>query len=55
MVVEGINTAKAVRELGNKYNVEMPITEQACLVLFEGKNPKDAVLELMGRDKKSEV
>jgi len=55
MVVEGINAAKAVRELGKKYNVEMPITEQACLVLFEGKNPKDAVLELMGRDKKSEV
>ena len=55
MVVEGINAAKAVRELGKKYNVEMPITEQACLVLFEGKNPKDAVLELMGRNKKSEV
>lgn len=55
MVVEGVNAAKAVRELGKKYDVELPITEQACLVLFEGKDSKQAVLELMGRDKKNEV
>lgn len=55
MVVEGVNAARAVRELGKKYEVEMPITEQACLVLFEGKNPKTAVLELMGREKKNEI
>lgn len=55
MVVEGVNAAKAVRELGMKFDVELPITEQACLVLFEGKDPKKAVLELMGRDKKNEV
>ena len=55
MVVEGVNAAKAVRELGRKYEVEMPITEQACLVLFKGKEPRIAVLELMGRDKKNEI
>ena len=55
MVVEGINAAKSVRELGKKYEVEMPITEQACKVLFEGKNPREAVLELMVREKKQEV
>ena len=55
MVVEGVNAAKAVRELGMKFDVELPITEQACLVLFEGKEPKRAVLELMGREKKNEV
>ena len=55
MVVEGVNAARAVRELGRKYEVEMPITEQACLVLFEGKKPRKAVLELMGREKKDEI
>ena len=55
MVVEGINAAKSVRELGRKYGVEMPITEQACKVLFEGKDAKSAVLELMSRDRKEEV
>lgn len=55
MVVEGINAAKAVRDLGKEYGVEMPITEQACNVLFEGKDPKTAVLELMGRDRKKEI
>ena len=55
MVVEGINAAKSVRELGKKYGVEMPITEQACKVLFEGKDAKSAVLELMKRDRKEEI
>jgi len=55
MVVEGINAAKSVKVLGEKYGVEMPITEQACKVLFEGKDPKSAVLELMKRDRKEEV
>ncbi|MBP3284821.1 MAG: NAD(P)H-dependent glycerol-3-phosphate dehydrogenase [Clostridia bacterium] len=55
MVVEGVNAAKSIRELGKRYHVELPITEQACNVLFEGKDPKTAVLELMGRSKKKEV
>lgn len=55
MVVEGVNAAKSVRELGKKYSVELPITEQACEVLFNRKDPKKAVLELMGRDKKNEI
>lgn len=55
MVVEGVNAAKSIRELGKRYKVELPITEQACNVLFEGKNAKEAVLELMGRSKKEEV
>lgn len=54
MVVEGVNTAKAGLELGKKYNVEMPIIEQACKVLFENKEPRTAVLELMMRNKKYE-
>lgn len=55
MVVEGVNAAKSIQALGKQYNVELPITEQACKVLFDGKNPKEAVLELMGRSKKEEI
>jgi glycerol-3-phosphate dehydrogenase (NAD(P)+) len=55
MVVEGVNTAKAGKKLGIKYGVELPIINQACEVLFEGKSPREAVLDLMMRDKKEEV
>lgn len=54
MVVEGVNTAKAAYALSQKYKVDMPITEQACKILFEGTNPRDAVKSLMMRDLKPE-
>lgn len=50
-VVEGVNTAKAAYDLSKKYNVVMPITEEINKVLFEGKNAKQAVDDLMTRDK----
>ena len=54
MVVEGVATAKSAYELSKKLNVEMPITEQIYKVLYEGKNPQDAVSALMTRTPKSE-
>lgn len=54
MVVEGVYSAKAGLALSQKYKVEMPIIEQVNKVLFEGKEPADAVRELMVRDKKIE-
>ena len=54
MVVEGVFSAKAGRELAEKYQVEMPIIEQVNRVLFEGKSPAEAVSDLMVRDKKIE-
>lgn len=54
MVVEGVNTARAAYELSKKYNVSMPIVEQAYKILFENKNAKDAVCELMSRNPKAE-
>ena len=41
-------------ELAVKYEVEMPIVEQVNKVLFENKSAKEAVAELMLRDKKVE-
>lgn len=54
MVVEGVYSAKAALALAKKYNVTMPIIEQVNLVLFEDKTAKEAVTDLMIRDKKTE-
>lgn len=54
MVVEGVRTAKAAYQLARREHVEMPITTAIYQVLFENKRPKQAVDELMGRDKKDE-
>ncbi|MBQ4629419.1 MAG: NAD(P)H-dependent glycerol-3-phosphate dehydrogenase [Clostridia bacterium] len=54
MVVEGVQNCKAAHALAKKHEVEMPIVQKAYEVLYEGKNPKEAVLELMQRDPKSE-
>lgn len=54
MVVEGVYSAKAAVALAKKYQVEIPIIEQVNAVLFEDKPAKEAVLDLMLRDKKVE-
>ncbi len=55
MVVEGVYSAKAAKKLGEKYEVPLPIIDQVNAVLFEGKDPKTAVSELMLRDGKAEI
>lgn len=55
MVVEGIIACKAFYKLKEKVGVSMPITDVLYHVLFEGKDPKEAVYELMSRDKKDEI
>ncbi len=52
--VEGIKTAKEAWLLAQKYKVEMPIIEQTYQVLYEGKLPRDAVQDLLGREARSE-
>ena len=54
MVVEGVYSAKAAMGLSKKYNVDLPIIEQVNLVLFENKTAKEAMKDLMHRDKKDE-
>ena len=55
MVVEGVKACKAFYELKEKLNVYMPITDTLYKVLFENKNVKTAVKELMVREKKNEM
>lgn len=54
MVVEGVNTATAAYELAEKYNVTMPIVTEAYNILFNGTNAREAVLNLMTREKREE-
>mgnify|MGYP001179977331 CR=1 FL=1 len=49
MVAEGVHTAKSVHQLRLKHGVEMPIHEAIYQVLFENKDPKRSVVELMNR------
>ena len=49
MIAEGIFTAKSVHQLQLKHNVEMPIHEAIYQVLFQKKDPKNSVSELMNR------
>jgi len=54
MVAEGVNTTKAALKLARRYEVEMPITEQIHQVLFEGKDPQQAIKDMMLRGPKRE-
>ena len=48
-VVEGINAARAVREVATRLKVPMPIIDQIYRVLYEGVDPREAVAALMRR------
>jgi glycerol-3-phosphate dehydrogenase (NAD(P)+) len=55
MVIEGIRTAKAAAELARKYAVEMPITEETYRIIYERKDPRQAIATLMTRVPKPEL
>ena len=52
--VEGYHTSRAVRELAENVNVEMPICTEAYCILYEGKDPHEVIHQLMTRTKRSE-
>jgi glycerol-3-phosphate dehydrogenase (NAD(P)+) len=53
-VAEGVKTAKAARELAQKYEIDMPIVDEVYRLLYEGKDPKQALKDLMSRELKEE-
>ncbi len=55
MVVEGVYSAKAAKELAEKYDVEMPIVMEVNKLLFENKPASEAVKDLMQREKQGEI
>lgn len=52
--VEGVRTAKVIHKLSKEINVEMPIIDEIYMVLYEGKDPKESLVQLMLRDLKQE-
>jgi glycerol-3-phosphate dehydrogenase (NAD(P)+) len=53
-VAEGVKTAEAVHELAREHGVEMPITAEVHAMLLEGRQPRQALENLMSRDPKPE-
>ena len=53
-VAEGVYTAREVERRALALNVEMPITQSVCDVLFRGMPARDAVEQLLARDPKAE-
>lgn len=53
-VAEGVTTASSAHKLALKLGVEMPITHQIHALLHEGKPAAQAVMELMGRQRRAE-
>jgi len=54
-VAEGVFTTQAAVGLAERHEVELPITQQMCEILQNGKSPRDAIQELMTRRAKSEM
>jgi len=55
MVVEGVKACSAFYELKKQLGVSMPITDALYDVIFNGKEAKYVVYELMTRDKRDEI
>lgn len=54
MVIEGVDNIEVAYELAQKYDVDMPIVNAVYDMLYNNLSPKEGVIRLMTRDKKSE-
>ena len=54
-VAEGVRTAKSAHDLARKMEIEMPIVDAMHAILFEGLDPRKALVTLMTREPKAEV
>lgn len=55
MIVEGVYTTEPVYRLSKELGIKMPITAEAYDILFNGKDARKAVVDLMSRDKTHEL
>ena len=53
-VAEGVTTARSAQALAQRENVDMPIVDAVCKVLFEGQPARDAIGALMTRELRPE-
>jgi glycerol-3-phosphate dehydrogenase (NAD(P)+) len=54
VTAEGVRCARAVLALGRRHQLELPITEAVCKVLFEDLAPSQAVSDLLSREARPE-
>ena len=54
-VAEGIRTTRGAVGLANRHRIEMPIVQGVYAVLFQGRDPRQTVNELMTRTAKGET
>jgi len=53
-LAEGVYTVAALMNIAREYHVELPICSTVYAIIHEHRNPKDELLKLFLRDKKSE-
>ncbi len=53
-VAEGVNTVKSIHLWSQINGIDMPISKQVYEIIYNNKNPKEAVIELMERPLKKE-
>lgn len=53
-VAEGVPTAREVKRQAEALQIDMPLTNAVCALLYEGVSAKDVVASLMGRQHKDE-
>ena len=53
-LAEGVSTAKAMRSLGIKYNVDLPITNAVYSILYDKNDPMKELLKLFSRSTRKE-
>ena len=53
-LAEGVSTAKALKMLGEKYKVDLPITNAVYSILYENKEPMKVFLSLFSRSTRRE-
>lgn len=54
-IAEGVRTTRSLYRLAEVHGIDMPITREVYMVLYEGKDPTAAVSDLMGRPLKREI
>ena len=54
IIAEGVKTCEAVHILAQELNIEMPITQEVYRIIYENKDPHQAMADLMTRPLKDE-
>ena len=54
-VAEGVSTTVVAWNLAQQLGLEMPITEKIYQVLYEGLNPRQAIIEILGTEGRHEL